>query len=651
MIVVLAGCGAPDDGSRSSRDSREAAPWVVPNDNRTPAGTLDDGVLKLRLEARLARWKGEKSNLLEGAPDPTVVPVLAFAEEGGPVSIPGPLIRVPEGTEVRIEVRNSIPEDVSIGLPGPSLREEGTDSEAGDVLVVHGLRAGTSDDELRVERGQVGEVTYRADVPGTFFYWATPSERSIRSWTGIDAQLAGAIVVDPAGTTPDPDERIFVITMLDQLPDPDSTLPPGDYFRRAINGRSWPDTERFEYAVGDRVRWRWINASFSSHPMHLHGFHYRLLGRGDWRSETLFAEDESPMIVTEHMTPGSTFRMEWIPTRAGNWVFHCHFQDHIVPATERDEAERAHDLHDVEQHALDAMAGLVVGMTIRENREKGDPEDQAEPVQRLRLVALEEEREDGLMRRGFALHPSGQAGLGRLSTPGPPLLLTRGQTTEITVVNRMTEPTTIHWHGLELESVYDGVAGWSRTGSRIAPLMAPGDDFAVRIRPPRAGTFIYHTHMDETEQLVQGMAGPFLVLEPGTVFDPRTDRLYLIGGQEEGDYPVSVNGRREAPPEEFQLGTTHRLRFLHITSGAEIEIALVGERGPARWRPVAKDGADLPPALQSERTATFETQTGETYDFEWTPSREGDFTLSLRYRPFFAPDEVVLTRVLRVRKP
>src|SRR4029077_15816230 len=46
---------------------------------------------------------------------------------------------------------------------------------------------------------------------------------------------------------------------------------------------------------------------------------------------------------------------------------------------------------------------------------------------------------------------------------GNPLVLTRGEPAEIKVVNRLKEPTTVHWHGIELESYYDGVPGWSGT--------------------------------------------------------------------------------------------------------------------------------------------------------------------------------------------
>jgi FtsP/CotA-like multicopper oxidase with cupredoxin domain len=58
-------------------------------------------------------------------------------------------------------------------------------------------------------------------------------------------------------------------------------LPPGDdVLELAINGRSWPHTERLHYKVGETVRWRWLNGSFSQHPMHLHGFHFRTTAPG-----------------------------------------------------------------------------------------------------------------------------------------------------------------------------------------------------------------------------------------------------------------------------------------------------------------------------------------------------------------------------------
>lgn len=614
-------------------------PFAVPNDNRLAAGSLRNGILELRLEARLASWEGE--------PDGLAVTVVGFAEEGEPVTIPGPLVRVPQGTEVRIRVRNSLPDSVGIGLPPESLREEGMRSVGGPALIVHGLRAGTvPNDTIHVARGEVREVRYRAEAPGTYLYRGALSNRQIRAWTGRDAQMAGAIVVDPAREAPHPDERIFVITMIDQFPDPAAPLEADDIFRRAINGRSWPDTERFRYEVGDTVRWRWVNGSGEVHPMHLHGFHYRVLAKGDGATDTTYSADTRRLAVTEHMAPGSTFRMEWVPERAGNWIFHCHVLDHIVPVVERDDDALVHDLHDVEQHALDAMAGLVLGIEVTDTRAALD---EAPPHQRLRLLAQERRLEDGSEVRGFVLHEGAEPPADSVAPPGPPLLLTRGRTTAITVVNRLTEPTTVHWHGLELESVYDGVAGWSRTGSRIAPLIAPGDSFVVTITPPRAGTFIYHTHMDETDQLIQGMNGPFLVLEPWETYDPEVDRTFVLSGQTDPPYPITINGRREPEPIALHSGTRYRLRLINITAGADVELALLRDGEAVRWRPFAKDGAMLPPSLREESEARASTSVGETFDFLWTPVDTGDVTLSARYAQFRDRREVVLEQTFRVR--
>ncbi|MGH7552961.1 MAG: multicopper oxidase domain-containing protein [Longimicrobiales bacterium] len=648
-VLLVAACGRGGDASdewRFRTTSGSALPLALLNDNQTPSGKLRGGVLELELEARLARWEGE-ANLDADGVEQSVVTVLAFGEEGGPTTIPGPLIRVEQGAEVRIRIRNSIPDSVSIGLPPPVFREPGMSSVSGSTLIVHGLRPGAAqNDTLHVRQGEVREIAYRADKPGTYLYRASASPRRMQAWSGRDAQLAGAIVIDPAGMKPNPEERVFVITMLDQYVDPDG--PPGqdEMVRRAINGRSWPDTERFRYAVGDTVRWRWVNASFESHPMHLHGFHYRVLSKGDGATDTIYARAARRLAVTEHMKPGSTFTMDWVPTVDGNWIFHCHILDHIVPAIERDQTARSNDMHDVEQHALDAMAGLVLGMTVGP---VGSTARQDTPHRRLRILAQERSIGDRTHRRGFVLVDGAEPPLDSIAVPSPPLLLTRGETTVITVVNRLSEPTTIHWHGLELESVFDGVAGWSRTDTRVAPLIAPGDSFAVRITPPRAGTFIYHTHMDETDQLAQGMIGPIIVLEPGERFDGERDRIFLIGGQQEGDYPVNINGRVDPSPAVFRAGAEYRLRFVHITRGFTLDLELAQDSVPVRWKAVAKDGADLPPPLQIEAPARLQTNTGETYDFLWIPTQPGDARLTVRYDRFFVRERVELKQIFRVR--
>ena len=47
----------------------------------------------------------------------------------------------------------------------------------------------------------------------------------------------------------------------------------------------------------------------------------------------------------------------------------------------------------------------------------------------------------------------------------------------------------------------------------------PGDSFTVLMTPPRAGTFIYHTHADELAQLTGGLYGALLVIPAHTTRD------------------------------------------------------------------------------------------------------------------------------------
>ena len=581
---------------------------VVPNDNRAAAGHLRDGVREVRLEARTAGWR----------PDPAVdslVTIETFAEAGGAPRIPGPLVRERAGTEVRISVRNTLPA----------------------ALVVHGLRAGTvADDTLHVAPGAVREVGFRAAAPGTYLYWGSTTGDSIDTRYRRDSQLTGAIVIDPADVAADPDERVFVVTLIDLWPTDTVRNPERhDTWEVAINGRSWPHTERLEYGVGDTVRFRWLNGTDRSHPMHLHGFHFRVLARGNgYRDLPLPAQTEQ-LAVTEFMEAGSTFRMEWVPSRAGNWLMHCHMTPHITPYPERVASARDHDLHDVARHPLDGMAGLVLGITTVDHDRSAAPAPDPAPVRRLRLFAQRAPADSGhLAPSSFVLQQGDVPAADSVVVPSSTLLLTRGETTAITVINRLPEPTTVHWHGMELSSVYDGVAGWSRTGSSIAPLLATGDSFTVVITPPRAGTYIYHTHMDEGTQLPAGMYGALLVLEPGDRHEPETDRLFIVGEASHGGKPTDVlNGSAEPPPLTLRRGTRYRLRFINILPVEPLSLKLTADSVPLRWTAVAKDGAELAPVLRLAGSAEIARMgVGETYDFEWTPDRPMDALLEVRIR-------------------
>ncbi len=140
----------------------------------------------------------------------------------------------------------------------------------------------------------------------------------------------------------------------------------------------------------------------------------------------------------------------------------------------------------------------------------------------------------------------------------------------------MPEATAIHWHGMELESYYDGVHGWSGAGTRVTPMIEPGASFVVRFTPPTTGTFIYHTHLHDRVQLTSGLYGAMIVLDPGEVLDDTTDHVMVIGrGGPQPDSPVVLNNQR-ALESVWKAGTRHRVRLINITPDDIVSVVAGG---------------------------------------------------------------------------
>ncbi|MBC8090341.1 MAG: multicopper oxidase domain-containing protein [Phycisphaerae bacterium] len=602
---------------------------VVANDNRIAAGIVKDRVREITLTAQVARW------LPDDGADSTLT-VQAFAAQDGTPRVPGPMVRMRQGDSVHVTVVNAVPDSA---------------------LLLRGF--GAANDSVVVPSGNTREFAFRAGMPGTFLYWGTTSGKTFYDRTGLESQLTGAFIVDPAGVAPDTAERIFVITTTDMLPD--STLPEAqryDVFDQAINGKSWPHTEQLHYAVGDTVRWRWINGGYLSHPMHLHGFHFRRTAKGNGVTETM---DASPQeAVTELLRIRGTFRMEFVPTRAGNWLFHCHMLAHVVPFPERPDSVRSHSAHNTAEHARGAMSGLVMGVKVRERQGTvASAIDTSVPAVRHRLLvqegfllnAADSAKRRRYPARGFVLQKGPVPRKDSVEIPGAPLILTSGERVGVTVVNNLSEPTTVHWHGMELESFYDGVGGWSGADARRTPLVSPGDSFVVTFTPPRAGTYIYHTHMEEARQLQYGLYGPMIVMEPGERFDAAKELILTLGNSDAdgNEFPV-INGRREwkVPAHELRVGQVYRVRLINILATVPLIVSLrvASDTSVLSWRAHAKDGADLPAAKRVDGPSLLTFGVGETYDFLFTPKRTGDIVLHVKSA---GPEPGELRMPMRVR--
>ena len=581
---------------------------IAINDNRAAAGSLEGTTLTVRLETREGEWHPDS----DGDPG---IKVLAFALEGGPLQIPGPLIRVREGTEVRAIVRNRLEKEPLI-LHGMYTRATGAPQPA---------------EPITIQAGQVQEVRFLAGAPGTYYYWGATTTVALNQRRPRDTQLSGAFLIEPRDAAPR-NERVFLIGVWAEV-GANGLVAVNGVNRMVMNGKSWPHTERLTYQVGEPVHIRVINAGAAVHPMHLHGFYFKVDSRGDERSDVIFPADSSPQFVnTERMAIGRTFSLTWMPTRPGNWLFHCHDTAHIAAALPVDGSKPAAHQH-IENHALQMMAGPVVGISVI-GKDASPTASTSGKRRNLRLVAKVDEGGTPaepaygfVLQEGMKATPAAPPYL-----PSPTIVLKRDEPVTISVVNELPEATAIHWHGIELESYYDGVAGFAGSGTHLAPVIAPGQSFDARFTPPRSGTFIYHTHVDEMRQQQAGLNGALVVVDDPAAYDPTHDIVVLVSvpRKEVDTDKVYINGSTTPSALSMKVGDRYRLRFINIhVFRPSMRMRLLNGDTLVTWRRVAKDGRDLPPDQSVMGPAEIQMGNGETYDFEFAPAAAGDVRLDI----------------------
>jgi FtsP/CotA-like multicopper oxidase with cupredoxin domain len=86
------------------------------------------------------------------------------------------------------------------------------------------------------------------------------------------------------------------------------------------------------------------------------------------------------------------------------------------------------------------------------------------------------------------------------SIPGPTIEAYEGDRVRIIVKNELPEPTSIHWHGLEVPNEMDGVGGLTQ------PPISPGETFIYEFTLYQSGTFMYHSGFNEKNRLLWVLA-------------------------------------------------------------------------------------------------------------------------------------------------
>jgi FtsP/CotA-like multicopper oxidase with cupredoxin domain len=200
------------------------------------------------------------------------------------------------------------------------------------------------------------------------------------------------------------------------------------------------------------------------------------------------------------------------------------------------------------------------------------------------------------------------------SVPGPELVVTEGELVEVTLTNRDVEDgVTLHWHGYDVPSGDDGVAGVTQDA------VAPGESFVYRFVADQVGTFWYHTHQDALEGIVRGLYGGLVVLpaeDPSDIADVTAlihtlDGATLIGENDVLRVPEIGPTRlrlanTDQVPRRIVLDADAQLVALDGTDLAEPAIIPAGTslRIPAGGR------ADL--LIEATRPVTLDVERGGT---------------------------------------
>lgn len=129
----------------------------------------------------------------------------------------------------------------------------------------------------------------------------------------------------------------------------------------------------------------------------------------------------------------------------------------------------------------------------------------------------------------------------------PTLRMRKGETFATRLVNRLDEPTTVHWHGLRIANAMDGVPEMTQ------PYVYPGDHFDYVFTPPDAGTFWYHPHCNTLTQMGRGLTGVLVVENPE---DPVFDAEIVLNLR---DWRLGAGGKFISPfkPRDAARGGTY----------------------------------------------------------------------------------------------
>jgi manganese oxidase len=280
-----------------------SAPGTVTLNGTTLPWTMENGVKVFRLTAEPV--------VREFAPG---MKVKCWGYNG---TTPGPTIEAVEGDRIRILVTNRLPEHTTIHWHG--------------IFLPNGMDGVGGLNQPHIKPGETYAYEFTLRQHGTFMYHPHADEM-----LQMAVGMMGMFIVHPKDGEPEPIDRDYAVMLHEWAvhpgtyrPDPAIML---DFNMFTFNSKIFPAIAPFVARTGDRVRMRFGNLSMDQHPIHLHGYSFKITatdgGRippaGQWPQTTV------PVPV------GSTRDVEFVADAPGDWAIHCHKSHHTMNAMGHD---------------------------------------------------------------------------------------------------------------------------------------------------------------------------------------------------------------------------------------------------------------------------------------------------------------------------
>jgi FtsP/CotA-like multicopper oxidase with cupredoxin domain len=258
----------------------------------------EDGFKVFELTTKAVQWP-----ILDGTT------ITAYTYNG---TVPGPMIRVTEGDQVRVIVKNELPEATTVHWHG--------------VEVPNAMDGVPGVTQEPIEPGETFIYEFTAKPAGTFMYHS-----HFEGDVQVSAGLYAPFIIDPKEpeqNPPDVDKTLMIAESLLRdgqtfAPMPMSGMEPNFF---TINGKAFPATEEITVEKGERVRLRLIGIGQFIHPMHLHGLPFKIV------STDGHPVPEAAQLTkdTVSVAPGERYDIEFVATEPGQWMLHCHILHHTT---------------------------------------------------------------------------------------------------------------------------------------------------------------------------------------------------------------------------------------------------------------------------------------------------------------------------------